>query len=77
LNAFRGGADNIDNEVGVRQHRDVTAVDRVDGCTHTLRDEALQIRVNRAIALWEPCRRTIGFDADRQAGTVGALPVAL
>src|SRR5260370_26168221 len=46
LNRLRGGADNIDDEVGVRQHCDVTAVDSMSGRTHALRYEALQIGVD-------------------------------
>jgi hypothetical protein len=38
--------DNIDHETGVGQHRDVAAVDSVGGCTHTLRQEAFQLRLN-------------------------------
>ena len=41
-----GGADNIDDEVGLRQHCDVTAVDSMSGRTHALRYEALQIGVD-------------------------------
>src|SRR5260370_41357709 len=51
MNVFGGGADNIDDEARVRQHRDVAAVDSVGGCIHTLRHEAFQIRVNRAVVV--------------------------
>ena len=49
LNAFCGGADNIDDEVGLRQHCDVTAVDSMSGRTHALGYEALQIGVDRLV----------------------------
>src|SRR5260370_35088746 len=48
MNGFGGGADNIDDEARVGQHREVAAGDSVGGCIHTLRHDAVKIRVNRA-----------------------------
>src|SRR5260370_34123644 len=65
MNGVGGGADNIDDEVRVRQHRDVAAVDTVGGCIHTLRHEAFQIRVNRAVVVGDdvPTRLRLPGDA--------------
>ena len=41
--------DNIDDEVGVREHRDVAAVNRMSGRSHAFRYEALQIGVDSAV----------------------------
>ena len=43
--------DNVNDQARVGQHRDVAAVDSVRCCTHSLCQEPLQIRLNRAVVV--------------------------
>jgi len=44
-----GGTDDVNHELGVRQHRDVAAVNLVGSGAHTLRHKALQLGLHRAV----------------------------
>jgi hypothetical protein len=58
LNGARGLADYAKNELGLRQHRDMTAVGLDDGRAHAFRDKALQLGMYGAVVLGhdEPAR---------------------
>jgi hypothetical protein len=50
VNSAHGGPNHVHHEAGLRQHRDVAAVDSSGGGSHALREEALQIGLNRPVA---------------------------
>src|ERR1700728_390266 len=79
--ACRGGADDVEDEVGVRQHGDVAAVDVVGGGTHPLGRGPLQIRVDGLVVVAHdgPGRRRPPRDAGalcRNRSAAGAKWVA-
>ena len=47
----RGGADNVNDDVRMGEHRDMAAVHGASLCIHALGCKALQVRVNRAIVI--------------------------
>ena len=51
MNGLSGGTDNVDDEVRMGQHRDVTAVDGVGACIHPFRQEAFQFRLHRPVVV--------------------------
>ena len=51
MNGFCSGTDNVDDQAGVGQHRDVATVDGIGGSAHTLRREAFQVRMDSAVVV--------------------------
>lgn len=51
LNRSCGSTDDIDHQVWVGQHGDVTALDLSHFGVHTLREEAFEVGVNGAVVL--------------------------
>ena len=52
--------DNVSDEAGVGEHRDVATVDGIGGSTHTLGREALQVRWT--VRPWLATMYQLGFD---------------
>src|SRR6185295_14882105 len=50
-NSLRRLTNHVDHERRLREHRDVAAVDRSGGGSHALREEALQIGLNRPVVV--------------------------
>ena len=61
LNCLCGRTDYIDHQVGVGEHWHVAAVDLVSGGAHTLREEALQVRMNGAVVLGDDVPARLRF----------------
>ncbi len=49
LNGLCSLPNDIHDEIRVGQHRDMIAINRMNGCTHALGCEPLQIRMNRPV----------------------------
>ena len=69
MNGLSGGTDNVDDEVRMGQHRDVTAVDGVGACIHPFRQEPFQFRLQGPIVVCHDVPARL-----RLPGDTGCIP---